>query len=65
MGTGVVSALIHLFPYHNDSQALKIMAVIIFFLNLTLFVFVCTCTALRYIMFPEVLSSRAFENVGG
>ncbi|PSS37815.1 hypothetical protein PHLCEN_2v283 [Hermanssonia centrifuga] len=54
MGTGVVSALIHLFPYHNDSQALKIVALIFFLLNLVLFVFVCTCTVLRYIWFPEV-----------
>ena len=54
MGTGVVSALLHLFPYNNDSQALKIMALIFFLLNLVLFVFVCTCTVLRYIMFPEV-----------
>lgn len=54
MGTGVVSALLHLFPYHNDSLALKVMALIFFLLNLILFVFVCTCTVLRYIWFPEV-----------
>lgn len=54
MGTGITSILIHLFPYNNDSQALKIVSLIIFFINLVLFVFVCTCTILRYIMFPEV-----------
>ncbi|KAH9931135.1 voltage-dependent anion channel [Epithele typhae] len=54
MGTGAVSALIHNFPYHNDSLALKVASLIVFLLNLILFVFVCTCTVLRYIMFPEV-----------
>ena len=54
MGTGITSALIHLFPYNNGSLALKIVALIIFLLNLVLFVFVCVCTILRYIWFPEV-----------
>ncbi|EMD37557.1 hypothetical protein CERSUDRAFT_114196 [Gelatoporia subvermispora B] len=54
MGTGVVSALLHNFPYHNSSLALKIMAIVFLLLNLTLFVFVCACTILRYILFPEV-----------
>ncbi|KAI0821619.1 voltage-dependent anion channel [Trametes gibbosa] len=56
MGTGVVSALIHNFPYHNDSLALKLAALVMFLVNLALFVFVCICTVLRYIMFPEVWS---------
>lgn len=59
MGTGVVSALIHLFPYYNGSHALKIVALVFFLLNLVLFVFVCTCTILRYIMFPEVSRSES------
>ncbi|KAI0743597.1 voltage-dependent anion channel [Daedaleopsis nitida] len=56
MGTGVVSALLHNLPYHNDSLVLKIAALAIFLLNLVLFTFVCTCTILRYIMFPEIWS---------
>ena len=60
MGTGVVSALLHNFPYHNDSLALKVAALAVFLLNLVLFVFVCTCTILRYIMFPEVCFLRSF-----
>ncbi|EKM54267.1 uncharacterized protein PHACADRAFT_258005 [Phanerochaete carnosa HHB-10118-sp] len=56
MGTGITSAIVHLFPYNNDSLALKIVALVIFFLNLVLFVFVCTCTVLRYLWFPEVWS---------
>ena len=54
MGTGVVSALLHNFPYHTESLALKIAALAIFLLNLVLFVFVCTCTVIRYAKFPEV-----------
>ena len=54
MGTGVVSALLHLFPYNNGCLALKVMGLIFFLLNLVLFVFVCTCTVLRYYWFPEV-----------
>ncbi|KIP11622.1 hypothetical protein PHLGIDRAFT_515202 [Phlebiopsis gigantea 11061_1 CR5-6] len=56
MGTGVVSALLHLFPYNNGCLALKVMGLIFFLLNLCLFVFVCTCTVLRYYWFPEVWS---------
>ncbi|KAI1793468.1 voltage-dependent anion channel, partial [Ganoderma leucocontextum] len=56
MGTGAVSALIHNFPYHNDSLVLKIVALAVFLLNLVLFVFVCTCTILRYVLFPEIWS---------
>ncbi|CAL1707088.1 unnamed protein product [Somion occarium] len=56
MGTGAVSALLHNFPYNSDSSALKIMALIIFLLNLVLFVFVCICTVLRYILYPEIWS---------
>ncbi|KAI0696721.1 voltage-dependent anion channel [Cytidiella melzeri] len=54
MGTGVVSALLHLFPYNNGCLALKIIALIFFLLNLALFVFVCTMTVARYSLFPEI-----------
>ncbi|KAI0081901.1 hypothetical protein K474DRAFT_1586835 [Panus rudis PR-1116 ss-1] len=57
MGTGVVSALLHNFPYHNDSPALKVLAVVFLILNLLLFTFICACTILRYILFPEVWSA--------
>ena len=54
MGTGVVSALLHLFPYNNGCLALKVMGLIFFLLNLVLFVFVCAMTVARYSFFPEV-----------
>ena len=60
MSTGAISALVHNFPYRNDSPVLKIVAFAVFLLNLVLFVFVCTCTILRYIMFPEVCLRRSF-----
>ncbi|KAM5545408.1 hypothetical protein V8D89_001021 [Ganoderma adspersum] len=54
MSTGAVSALVHNFPYHNDSPVLKTVALAVFLLNLVLFVFVCACTILRYVLFPEI-----------
>ena len=57
MSTGAISALVHNFPYHNDSPVLRIVALAIFLLNLVLFVFVCACTILRYVLFPEVCFS--------
>ena len=54
MSTGAISALVHNFPYHNDSPVLKIIALIVCLLNLVLFLFVCACTILRYVLFPEV-----------
>ncbi|KAH8083781.1 voltage-dependent anion channel-domain-containing protein [Cristinia sonorae] len=56
MGTGAVSALLHNFPYNNSSEGLKVMALIFLFLNLIIFTFVCTCTILRYALYPEIWS---------
>lgn len=57
MGTGIVSALCTNFPYGNGSPGLQWLAFAFFMLNLVLFIFVCTCTVARYIMFPEVRAS--------
>ncbi|OCH83849.1 hypothetical protein OBBRIDRAFT_786857 [Obba rivulosa] len=54
MGTGVVSSLLHNFPYHNSSVPLQYTALGIDFLNMGLFAFVCSCTVLTYILFPEI-----------
>ncbi|KIJ67707.1 hypothetical protein HYDPIDRAFT_83372 [Hydnomerulius pinastri MD-312] len=56
MGTGATSALIHNFPYGNGNPAIRIVTLIIFFLNLVLFLLISGATAARYIMFPEVWS---------
>ncbi|KAG0704523.1 voltage-dependent anion channel-domain-containing protein [Suillus ampliporus] len=54
MGTGATSALVHAFPYGNGSPAIKVVTLIIFFLNLLLFVFFTGATIARYIMFPDI-----------
>ncbi|KAG1751529.1 voltage-dependent anion channel [Suillus paluster] len=54
MGTGATSALVHAFPYGNGSPAIKVATLIIFFLNLLLFVFFTGATIARYVMFPDI-----------
>lgn len=54
MGTGITSGILHLFPYHNGSLALKVVALIVFIINLLLFVYVCGMTIARYWLYPEV-----------
>ncbi|PCH43871.1 hypothetical protein WOLCODRAFT_133004 [Wolfiporia cocos MD-104 SS10] len=54
MGTGAVSALLTDFPYGQDNNNFKIAGCVFFVLNLALFIFVCICTLLRYVMYPEV-----------
>ncbi|RCI03848.1 hypothetical protein CU098_012707 [Rhizopus stolonifer] len=53
MGTGIVSILLYNFPF--PFKGLHIIAIVVFFINVTLF---CLCTILslaRYIMFPSVI----------
>lgn len=54
--TAVTSTIVHIFPYHNDSQALKIVALIIFLFGVVAFVFNCACKIAKVIMFPKVCS---------
>ncbi|KAG2126308.1 voltage-dependent anion channel [Suillus clintonianus] len=54
MGTGGTSALVHAFPYGNDSPAIKAVTLVIFSLNLLLFVLFTGATIARYIMFPDI-----------
>ena len=56
MGTGAVSALIHNFPYGNGTPVIRIFTLIIFFLNLVLFILISGATAARYALFPDVWS---------
>ncbi|KAG2362260.1 hypothetical protein BDR07DRAFT_1376621 [Suillus spraguei] len=53
MGTGGTSALVHAFPYGNGSPAIKVVTLIIFLLNLLLFVLFTGVTIARYMMFPD------------
>jgi len=54
MGTGVVSALLHSFPYGQGSKVLNGFALAFFFLNLALFCVFLILTISRYVMFPRV-----------
>ncbi|KAG2111207.1 voltage-dependent anion channel [Suillus discolor] len=53
MGTGGTSALVHAFPYWNGSPAIKVVTLMVFYLNLLLFVLFTGATVARYIMFPD------------
>ncbi|KAJ7746399.1 voltage-dependent anion channel [Mycena metata] len=57
MGTGVVSSLISRFHFGQGSEALKILTLLTFFLNLFFFVAICAATVARYCMFPELWSA--------
>ncbi|KAJ7284614.1 voltage-dependent anion channel [Mycena rebaudengoi] len=54
MGTGSVSALISLFHFGENSETIKILTLLFFFLNLCLFISICGATMARYYMFPEL-----------
>lgn len=58
MGTGITSALLTNFPYGGGTAPLQWLGFALFVLNLILFIFVCGCTIMRYIMFPEVRAHR-------
>lgn len=54
MGTGSVAALVSRFHFGQGSQAIKIVFLLFFCLNLIFFVLICGATIARYCMFPEV-----------
>ncbi|KAA1476001.1 hypothetical protein DENSPDRAFT_842864 [Dentipellis sp. KUC8613] len=56
MGTGAVSILFQNYPYGNETDGMRVMSAIFFFLNLLLFVIFTTTTILRYIAFPDIWS---------
>jgi len=56
MGTGAISALIHNFPYGKGSPIITVFTLIIFFLNLVLFVLISLATVARYALFPDIWS---------
>lgn len=53
-GTAVTSTCLHIFPYHNDSQALKIVATVVFLIGLVMFVFNTVCKVAKVVMYPKV-----------
>lgn len=56
MGTGATSALIYNFPYGHGSPLIRIFTLIVFFLNLVLFILISAASVARYALFPDVWS---------
>ncbi|KAF8524128.1 voltage-dependent anion channel, partial [Hysterangium stoloniferum] len=54
MGTGVISALFHGFPYGGDTRIMNAVALAFFLLNLLLFILFLGLTIARCIMFPHL-----------
>ncbi|KAJ7056567.1 voltage-dependent anion channel [Mycena amicta] len=54
MGTGVVSSLVNRFHFGARSEELKVLTLLLFFLNLLCFVLICAATLARYVMFPAL-----------
>lgn len=54
MGTGATSALVNSFPYGKGHPAIKVVALIIYFFNVAIFLLISAATVLRYITFPEI-----------
>lgn len=52
MGTGIVSILLNTLPY--NAQWLYYLSIVIFVLNVVLFVIILATTLLRYILYPEI-----------
>jgi tellurite resistance protein TehA-like permease len=53
MGTGIIGALFHNFPYGGDTRTMNAFALIFFMLNVILFSAFLALTIARYIMFPH------------
>ncbi|KAJ7454757.1 voltage-dependent anion channel [Mycena latifolia] len=54
MGTGAVSALASRFHFAQGSEAIQVVTLLFFFLNLCFFVLICGATFARYHIFPEL-----------
>lgn len=52
MGTGIVSILLHTNPYATDW--LRVIAIVVFCLNILLFSAIFTASLLRYILYPQL-----------
>lgn len=52
MATGMASVLLHNLPF--QFRGLNILAIIVFILNIFLFIIFCIATIARYIMFPHL-----------
>ncbi|RDB16735.1 Sulfite efflux pump SSU1 [Hypsizygus marmoreus] len=53
MGTGAISILFSSFPYGHNTQPMKILSLLFFFLNLFLFLLFTALTITRYYLYPH------------
>ncbi|KAG9316478.1 voltage-dependent anion channel-domain-containing protein [Chiua virens] len=53
-GTGSISILFHTFPYGTNSPVMRALSLVLFFLNLALFVLFTALSAARYTLFPGI-----------
>ncbi|KAK7032766.1 sulfite efflux pump SSU1 [Favolaschia claudopus] len=54
MGTGAVASLVSRFHFGEGSEAVKVLTLLLFFLNLCFFSIITTATVARYYLFPEL-----------
>lgn len=60
MGTGIVSILLHNFPY--PARWLEILGVVVFVLNVAVFVLLCAGTVARYVLWRGMFTVTAEGN---
>lgn len=63
MGTGVIGALFHSFPYGGESRVMNGFALAFFFLNIILFIIFLVLSTACYIMFPRIWGSMLHHPV--
>ena len=61
MATAITSSLIHGFPFHNDSQALRTFALVLLIIAVVVFVFNVICMVFQMYLYPKVLSSFKYD----
>lgn len=61
MGTGIVSILLNTLPYNG--QWLQWISIVIFALNVLLFIAGCIVSIIRYIVYPKTLKAVIFDPV--
>ncbi|KAK7032845.1 sulfite efflux pump SSU1 [Favolaschia claudopus] len=63
MGTGSVASLVSHFHFGEGSEAVKVLTLLLFFLNLLFFSLITTATVARYRLFPETYAFAGPEFV--
>lgn len=59
MGTGMISILLYRVPQPYNARWLRILGIIVFILNLVLFIIFSAISTVRFILFPKVIGKVA------